>query len=293
MELVCTLSKLDNLEKLINSGIEGLIFGSAFSLRFNYSLEELKYINARCLEKNVKRYICIDAIIFEKNKRALYEYLEELVTINPDGIYFADLGIINAAKKMGLSDKLIYDPDTLITNSIDAAFYLKQGIGVVLARELSFDEIKRIVDNLPKQVDMQVFGHLRMSYSKRKFLENYFKHFDKEIDVDSKRTIRIVEENRNYSLPIVEDKFGTRIYTDYILLMYEQLLEIKDELNRAIIEDSFVEIEIITRVIKDIRRLTLENASFLSEALKKYYSNKTFSTGYLDSETTKTKEENE
>lgn len=293
MELLCTLSKLDRLEKIVNSGVDGLIFGSAFSLCFDYDLQEFDYINDYCLKHNIKRYVSIDAIIFEEDKAALYDYLNKLKDVNPDGIYFADLGIIRAAKNMGLKDKLIYDPNTLITNSADAAFYVKQGIGVVLARELSLEEIEKIISNLPNQIDMQIFGHLRMSYSKRKFLSNYFKHINKDIDINSKRTIRIVEENRNYSMPIVEDKYGTRIYTDYILQMYREFLRVKDKLKRAIIDDSFIDVKLVASTIKDTRKLTEENVEFLLEASANYYANENFSTGYLDNKTTKTKEENE
>ena len=69
---------------------------------------------------------------------------------------------------------------------------------------------------------MQVFGHLKMSYSRRKFLGNYFKHIGSDVDLTNKRDVLLVEENRDYSLPIIEDRYGTRIYTDYIFLMHER-----------------------------------------------------------------------
>ena len=290
MELLCTLSKMSNLEKIVNSGCDGVIFGSAFSLRFNYNLEEMKIISEYCKSHDVKRYISIDAMIFEDDRVTLYDYFDFLRRLKPDGIYFTDLGIVNIAKRVGLLSKLIYDPDTLMTNSVDASFYLKQGIDVVLARELSFPEVFDIVKRLPNKVDMQVFGHLKMSYSKRQFLTNYFKHLDEEVNVSGKKTIRIVEENRNYSLPIVEDKYGTRIYSDYVLLMYNELAHLKSAIKRAIVEDSFVDINIVTDVIKDIRRLTEENSQFLTDALVNKYQDEEFSNGYLEIKTTKTKE---
>lgn len=292
MEIVVTLKSLNNLNKIKQSGADGIIFGGPFSLNFDYSLDELNIINTFCLTNNIKRYISIDTFIFENDKVALYQYFELLKKLDVDGIYFADLGIIDISRDYGLSDRLIYDPNTLITNSLDAAFYLNKGIDVVLARELSLDEVKKILYKLPKQIDMQVFGHLRMSYSKRKFLSNYFKHLDINMNVENKKTLRLLEENRSYSLPIIEDKFGTRIYTDYILLMYEELIELSPYIKRAILDDTFIfENDLVFNIIKDIKRLTEENIKFLINNINNKYPNLNFSKGYLYKKTSLLKEE--
>lgn len=293
MELLATLSNINNLEKLKNSGVDGVIFGSKFSLRFNYSLDELKKISVYCHENRIKKYVSIDAFISEKQLDDLVEYLVFLKELRLDGIYFTDLGVFNLAKQVDMFKGLIFDPDTLITNSLDAAFFIKQDVGVVLARELTFKEIEEIVKRNPGEVDLQVFGYLKMSYSKRKFLTNYFKHIGEEKNFAGNKDLRIVEENRDYNLPIVEDDFGTRIYSDYCLLMYEELTKLRPYIKRAIVEDSFLDSNIIIDVVKDIRRLTGENAAFLKDSLINKYPNVTFSKGYLQQKTTKTKEEND
>ncbi|MDO4499888.1 MAG: U32 family peptidase [Erysipelotrichaceae bacterium] len=251
-------------------------------------------INEMCLKHNVKRYISIDALISEGDKPVLYDYLEFLKKINPDGIYFADLSVINVAKNVGLETKLIYDSGTMICNSLDANFFIKQGIGVVLSRELSIDEVVDIIKNNLREVDMQVFGHLRMSYSKRKFLGNYFKHIGKDVDYLGADDIRLQEEGRDYVLPIIEDEYGTRIYTDYILMMYKELAHIKYVLKRMIVDDNFIEDEnLVLSVIRDIKRLTVDNSNFLIEGINSKYPNMNFSSGYLYKKTTKVKEANE
>ena len=125
-------------------------------------------------------------------------------------------------------------------------------------------------------------------------MTNYFNHLGIERDVEGKKNIRIVEENRNYFLPIIEDDFGTRIYTDYCLLMYRELAYIKTVLKRAIIDDNFIkDNDLAFEVIRDIRRLTPENSEFLLGALLEEHPDVDFSTGYLHNKTTKTKEEND
>ena len=110
----------------------------------------------------------------------------------------------------------------------------------------------------------------------------------------NKKDIYLVEENRNYKLPIIEDEYGTRIYGDSCLLMYSELAYIKDYLKRIIVDDLFLEnSDIAYDVIKDIKRLTVENSEYLKEVLMNKYPDIDLSTAYLYQKSTKTKEENE
>lgn len=293
MEILITLSDIKNLKRMNQYAPDGLIFGSLFSTRFKFSRPKFERINEYCLENNIKRYINVDAFIFEHDKGELYKYFEYLKEINPDGIYFSDLGIINIAKRLGIADKLIYDPDTLMTNSLDIAFYLKQGLGVVLARELSLKETLDIIKNNPAEIDMQIFGHLKMANSRREFLTNYFKHLGKEKNIKNKKSIRLMEESRNYTLPIIEDEYGTRIYTDYCFVMYREIAYIKDYIKRGIIDDNFIEGDIAFDVIRDLRRITVDNSEYLYKTLIERYPYIKLSSAYLYQKTTKKKEENE
>ncbi len=291
MELLVTLSDINKLNKYTRGNIDGLLFGGPLCLRFSYTLKEIENINAYCLKEKLKRYVVIDAFISENDRVVINDYLEFLKRLDVDGIYFTDLGVINIANSMGLANKLIYDPDTLLTNSLDVNFFTRQGIGTVLARELSFEEVENIVKHNPDKCDMQVFGHLKMSYSKRQFMTNYFKYIGKEADVLNKRTIRLVEENRNYKLPIIEDKYGTRIYSDYVLLMYKQYLDLKPYLKRAIVDDMFIDKhELTLAVLRDYKRVSKMNVDFLGENIIGLYNNISFSDGYLANKTSKVKE---
>ena len=292
MEIIVSLGKFDNLEKINKSVCEGLLYGGKFSLNFNYDNDQIQAISAYLAKRGLKSYIVMDAFIKEDQRVDLYDYLEFLKSLNPDGIYFTDLGVISAAKAVGIADKLIYDGGPLMTNALDASFYLEQGFGVVLARELCLDEIMALVKKLPYKLDMQVFGHLKMSYSKRKFLTNYFKEINKDINITGDKDIRLIEENREYALPIIEDRYGTRIYTDYVLLMYEELAYLRDYLKRLIVDDIFLEdTGIIYDVCRDIHHLNRENYSFLRDSLISKYADVNFSSGYLYQKTSKVKED--
>lgn len=293
MEILVSLTNKGILEKLTSKYVDGLIFGSAFSFKYNYNEDEIRGISAYCIDRGLKQYISIDTFISEDDLDELDKYLEFISSLNIDGLYFNDLCIINMAKKHNLSDRLIYDPITLTTNSNDIGFYINKGMDVCLARELALDEIIEIIKKHPYKLDMQIFGHLRMSYSKRKFLSNYFKEIDSNRNVLNKENICLIEETRNYRLPIKETKYGTSIYTDYVFVMYEEFVYLNKLLKRGILDAEFIFDDVLFDVLRDIKRLTKDNAEFLKESLKEKYPQFDFSSGYLYQKTVDKKIENE
>lgn len=292
MELLVSIKDKNLLAKISNKGIDGIIFGGIFSNKYNFSLDEMREINEYCLAFKLKRYISIDSFISEDDLTTLYEYIRFIEGINPDGIYFQDLGIINCFKNFDLKNKLIYDPGTLLTNKRDINFYLSRNIDVVIARELTLEEIIEIIKDYPFRLDMQIFGYLRMSYSKRKILSNYFNEIGKEFKANDNSKLTLIEETRNYSLPIKETKYGTCIYTDYVFLMYQEYAYLSKVLKRGIIDTDFIDDDAVIDLIRDARRITTENAEFLESSFIRRNSNYLFNSGYLYQKTTDKKEEN-
>ena len=216
MELLFTLRRLEPLEKLLPFA-DGIVTGRYFTTGYHLSLDEIRQASRFCKTFHKKFYIVMDDFISEDEKMLMYDYLDFIDSIDVDGIFFHDLGVYNAAKSYGMLSKLIYDGKTVLCNSLDSAFLLDQGIdSVMFSRELTFEEVKEIVKNLSGRVNMQIFGHLRMSYSKRNFLSNYFRQIGKDYDFKGKETLSLVEEQREYKMPIVEDEDGTYIYSDYV-----------------------------------------------------------------------------
>lgn len=293
MEILANIKNLDLLPQYQRSGVNGFIVNSLFSIKNYFTPAQVDTINKYCRIKKIKFYVNVDVLVSEEDIEDLHRYLDYIHSLGPDGIYFSDLAVLYYMNLKGYKTQLIYDPSTLNTNDLDVSFYLNQGVDVVLARELTIREVVDIVKNHPKQIDMQVFGHLRMSYSKRKFLSNYFKEIEEKIDVDSVDDLSLIEESRNYKLPIRENIYGTAIYTDYVLLMYEELAYLTSALKRAIIDTEFVPEEIAIEVIRDIRRLSKDNAKFLSDNIKNSHFYIDFSNGYLYQKTTDKKENDE
>lgn len=290
MELLVTLRNTKNVEK-IKSVCDGFIVGSLFTSGYRYTIEDLRRINQYCKSNKLKIYVVIDNFISEEDKIQLINYLDFLRNLNVDGIYFHDLGVFDVAASFNMTDKLIYDGQTIICNSLDVAFYKSQGVnGVVLSRELTLSEVEEILRNNPDFCDVMIFGHQRLSYSKRKYLTNYFTEVNKTYDFFNKESLYLVEEKRDYKMPIVEDRSGTKIYSDYVFQMYEQIPNLRSYIKRGIVDTLFIDDDRIPSVLRDYKRITSENAKFLLDGLVLNYEDN-YSTGYLFQKTNITKDE--
>ena len=291
MELLVTLRNRPLLERILPL-VDGVVIGKFFTASYHLGTHEMRIINNFCKANGKKVYIQIDNFISEDETRDFLDYMGFIRSLEPDGIYFHDLGVYEIAKQFGLVSKLIYDGKSVLCNSIDARFMLKRGIdAVMLSRELTFAEIKDIATNNPGQVDLQIFGHQRMSYTKRKFLKNYFREINRDYDYLNKETLYLVEEQRDYKMPIVEDEDGTYIYTDYIVEMFEEVPQISDLIKRGVIDTLFIDNENqILQICRDFSRLNAQNASFIKESLRHAYPD-SYSSGYLYQKTNITKDE--
>lgn len=291
MELLVTLRNPRMLYK-IQPYVQGIIVGSLFSLSYNYTLDEIANINNYCKNNKIKIYIAIDAFISEDDKTKLYSYMEFIKDLNVDGIYFHDLAIYEVARMYEIRDKLIYDGYSVMCNTLEAAYFLSRGIdGVVISRELTFKEANNIVTMIPSMIDMQIFGYLRMSYSRRKFIRNYMKEIGKPYIYEESKNLSLIEEMRNYKMPIVEDQYGTRIYTDFILESMKEIPYLRNNLRRGIIDTLFIDDEnLILTILREYQRVTVENSEFLRQSIYKNFPNR-YSSGYFYQKTNITKDE--
>lgn len=291
MELLVTLRKRSLLERVLPL-VDGVIIGKFFTGSYHLATNEMRIINNFCKSNGKKVFVQIDNFISEDDMAELLDYMGFVKSLEPDGIYFHDLGLYEIAKRFNLLSKLIYDGKSVLCNSLDTRFLLNRGIdSVMLSRELTFEEIKDIAVNNSGQVDIQIFGHQRMSYSRRKFLKNYFREINKEYDYLNKETMYLIEEQRDYKMPIIEDEEGTSIYSDYIVDMFEEVPQIRNLIRRGVIDTLFIDDEnMILQACRDFGRVNRENAFFIKENFRHAFPD-SYSSGYLYQKTNITKDE--
>ena len=293
MELLVTLHKMENLKEISKLDIQGVIFGSLFAHGYKLSLEDMVEVNNMCLKYNLKRYVSMNSLIDEDGLKKLDAYMDLLKELDVDGIYFSDFAILNKAYAKDMQKKLIYDPYNLNTNQKDVGFFAEYNIPCVLAREITLDEVVDIIKIHPFMCDMQIFGHLRMSESKRKYISNYFRNFNINENPEGKETYRLKEENRDYRMPIMEDEYGTCVYTDYVFAMFSELEKVSKYINHAIIDDLFLDSEVINEYIRNLPKIDNSTVEVIKESMEAKYPELTLSNGYLFQKTTDVKVKNE
>ena len=143
----------------------------------NFTDEELKEAIDFAHERGVKVYITVNVMPRQYELDAFAEYLSFLSQIKPDALIVADLGVMSLAKKHAPDIDIHISTQANTVNSLSCRVFHELGAKrVVLSRELSLDEIKRIRDDIPDDLELEAFVHGAMcvSHSGRCLLSNFF-----------------------------------------------------------------------------------------------------------------------
>lgn len=149
-------------------GADAVYFGlKNFSARkgaVNFSFEDVRKIKAYCQSNGRKFYVTLNTLVSDTEMKEVMTLLRQLDYLQPDGIIVQDLGIAKIMREHfpGLP---LHGSTQLAVHTIDGVKQLQElGFSrVVLARELSFDEIKEIRDACP-EVELKVFIHGALCY---------------------------------------------------------------------------------------------------------------------------------
>lgn len=171
MKKIEILSPVGNKEMLyaaINNGADAIYMsGKDYGARkfaTNFNKEELKEAVEYARLYGVKVYITINTLIYENEIEKFIEYVKFLYELNVDAVLVQDIGMINLIRNI-CPNLVIHASTQMHNHNIEGIKYLKElGVKrVVLARELSLEEIKNINVDIEKEVF--VYGALCISYS--------------------------------------------------------------------------------------------------------------------------------
>lgn len=170
-----------NLEKLKIACIYGadavFLGGYEFGLRSNsdnFSYEDIKEGCQIAKEYGVKVYVTTNIFAHEENFEGFKEFVIHLQACGVTGIIVSDPGYIHICQQYAPELEIHISTQHSITNYQAVNYYQSLGASrVVLARELSFDEIKDIVDNTDCEIEIFIHGAVCSSYSGRCTLSNH------------------------------------------------------------------------------------------------------------------------
>ncbi len=238
MELLAPAGDKSKLIMAIEYGADAVYLASTrFGLRTfagNFDLDELKWAVDYAHNHNVKVYVTINIIPHETDLDDLPEYIKYLNKIKVDAVICADLGVISMVHKLAPKLAIHVSTQANITNSEAAKVYIKLGVKrIILAREMTLDEIKIMRNKLPESIELEAFCHGAMciSYSGRCLLSNFFTGRDgnRGACVQACRwNYAIREINKQQEYPIEEDTHGTYILNSKDLCMIDHLDKLRD-----------------------------------------------------------------
>ncbi len=307
-ELLAPAGDLEKLKIAIIYGADAVYFGGEmFSLRAgagNLTIEEMKEGTAFAHERGKRCYLTVNIFAHNEDIDPLTEYLQKIREVDIDGFIVSDPGVIDLIREIIPDAEIHLSTQANMTNFRTAGFWYKMGVKrLVLARELTFSEIRQIRDNIPEDMELEAFVHGAMciSYSGRCLLSNFM------IERDANRGMcahpcrwkySLVEEKRpGEYYPVEEDERGTYILNSRDLCMIEYLPQIIESgITSAKIEGRMKSIFYVATVVHGYRRALdayfadPENYRFDPEWLSevKKVSHREFTTGfYFDKPTNK------
>ena len=210
--------------------------GPSFGMRAaaaNFSYEELKAGIAYAHEHGVKCYITVNIMPSNADLPLLPDYLAHLQDCGADALIVAEVGVVRLAKKYAPKVPLHISTQTSILNYESACFWYEQGAErVVLARELSLDEIAELRAKTPAALEIEAFVHGAMciSYSGRCLISQYLTGRDANHGACAQPCrwkYALMEEKREGEyFPVFEDDRGTYLYNSKDLCMIDHIPEL-------------------------------------------------------------------
>ncbi|PKK92856.1 MAG: hypothetical protein CVV61_07620 [Tenericutes bacterium HGW-Tenericutes-6] len=245
MKFLATIYDINSIKDIL-AYADGIILGHrSIGTRLTHSFEKDEIIEAISITKSLHKEVFIQANqLFMDDELLLFEaFIKELPLKDVKGIVVADLGAYRVLKKLGFVEKVIYNPETLLTNHYDFNF-LKQDhiLGVYVAKEITLRDLEEIGSKKAYHMFMVGHGHLNMFYSKRQLIKTYTEYIDKENLYHNTQNLKIIEETRDHeAYPILEDDAGTHVFRSKVF----SSLDYQNELS------SFVDYLVFDSIFKD------------------------------------------
>ena len=212
--------------------------GEAFGMRAfagNFSQEELPRAVAFAHDHGVRVHVTVNTMPRNDEADALPAYLERLQDAGADALILADLGAFTMAGRYAPRCERHVSTQAGVTNYAAARAWYDLGASrVILARELSLEEIREIRAKTPADLELEAFVHGAMcvSYSGRCVLSNYMTGRDASRGACAqpcRYQYYLMEEKRpGEYFPVFEDEKGTYIFNSRDMCMIDHIPQLMD-----------------------------------------------------------------
>lgn len=171
IELMAPAGNFESLQAAIDNGADSIYFGvEQLNMRarasINFTLDDLQEISDRCKSHQVRTYLTLNTIIYDHDLTIVKTLLQKAKEADITAVIAMDQAVISSAKAIGLEVHI--STQINITNIETAKFYSLFADTIVLSRELSLRQVKKITDQIAKEnvlgpsgnlLEIEIFGH--------------------------------------------------------------------------------------------------------------------------------------
>ena len=171
VEIMAPAGSWEALRAAIKAGADSVYFGvGKLNMRaraaHNFQIEDLKEIVKICKENNVKSYLTVNIVYYDKDIEDMKQVLNEAKSTGVTAVICSDMAAIQYASSIGL--EIHISTQANVSNIEAVKFYSKFADVIVLARELNIEQIKSIHESIIKEnikgpkgnpVEIELFAH--------------------------------------------------------------------------------------------------------------------------------------
>ena len=301
-ELLAPAGTMEKLQMALAYGADAAYLGGAqFGLRAfggNFTNEEIRAAVNLAHGVGKKIYVTVNVFPHNDDLVSLPDYLRFLADVEVDAVLVADLGVFMLAREV--APQLPVHISTQANNVNWRTVRAWQELGaerVVLARELSREEIREIRRHTDVEMELFVHGAMCISYSGRCLLSSYFTGRDANrggCAQSCRWKYALVEESRpGECYPIEEDARGTYIMNSKDLCLLPYLDEVVDSgIDSLKIEGRMKSVHYVASVVKAYR-MALDACTDTSYKVREEWltelekvSHRSYTTGFFFGKTT-------
>lgn len=171
IELMAPAGNFESLQAALDNGCDSIYFGvEQLNMRarasINFTLDDLEEISRRCTEKNIRTYLTLNTIVYDHDLSIVKTLIKRAKEANITAVIAMDQAVIAMARAEGMEVHI--STQINITNIETVKFYAMFADTVVLSRELSLRQVKKITEQIEKEeikgpsgrlLEIEIFGH--------------------------------------------------------------------------------------------------------------------------------------
>ena len=171
IELMAPAGNFESLQAAIDNGADSVYFGvEQLNMRarasINFTLDDLQEISDRCKAKNIRTYLTLNTIIYDHDLSIVKTLIQRAKEADITAVIAMDQAVIASARAIGMEVHI--STQINITNIETAKFYAMFADTIVLSRELSLRQVKKITEQIEKEdvrgpsgklLEVEIFGH--------------------------------------------------------------------------------------------------------------------------------------